>query len=381
MASYRNAIRCAPDYPEAFYHCGLVLHLCGKFDAALQHFERALQIRPAYAQACNATGITLHSLGRYAEALDCYSRAIEIKPDFVQAFFNRGISYNRLQEFEHAVTDFELATGFQPDYPRAWFYLGNSLRQLNQSGLAIAAYRRARSLGADPEQIDFLLATLGAATVPDAPPASYVSELFDQYADHFDAHLTQVLQYAVPELIATMLTPHLPVEPIDCLDLGCGTGLCGPLLRRHAGTLTGVDLSQNMLDQAARHKLYDRLICAEITDFLFQSEQQFDLITAADVLVYLGDLNPLMQGVGKALRDQGLFCFSVEHLNNDRSSADYILQTSARYAHSERYLRQLAHQHHLALVGVQQHTGRRENQNKSAALLVLLQKVAGNQEV
>ena len=381
LASYRNAIRFAPDYPEAFYHCGLVLHLIGQFEEALPYFERALQIRPAYAQACNAMGISLHSLGRYADAVDYYSRAIELMADFAQACFNRGISYNRLRSFDQAVADFESAIAYQPNYPNAWFYLGNSLRQLNKTELAIAAYQRARELGAAPDQIDFLLATLGAGAMPKAPPAAYVSELFDQYADHFDVHLTQVLQYAVPELISTTLAPHLQNGPVDCLDLGCGTGLCAGFLRRHAGSLTGVDLSQNMLEQAARLNLYDDLVCAEITDFLFRSGQQFDLITAADVLVYLGDLNQLMQGVARVLRAHGLFCFSVEHFNNDGHGTDYILQTTARYAHSADYLRQLAQQHGLTLIEMHQHTGRQENQNSSEALIVLLQKVAGKQQV
>lgn len=381
IESYRNAIRCLPDYPEAFYHCGLALHLTGQFEQALQYYEHALQLRPAYPQACNAMGITLHSVGLYADAVVCYSQAIKIKADFAQAIFNRGISYNRLLEFDHAVADFELATSYQPNYPNAYLYLGNSLRHLNKVGLAIAAYQRARELGAKADQIDFLLASLGAGTTPKAPPSAYVSELFDQYADHFDAHLTQVLKYAVPEKISTMLSAHLSSASMACLDLGCGTGLCAPFLRQHAGTLTGVDLSQNMLDQAARLNLYDSLVCAEITDFLFHTDQQFDLITAADVLVYLGDLNQLMQGVGKALGDRGLFCFSVEHLDRDGSSDDYILQTSARYAHSAAYLRQLAHRYDLTVIDMQQHTGRQEHQIKSETLIVLLQKVSGTREV
>ena len=381
LQSYRSAIRYLPNYPEAHYHCGLVLHLTGQFEPALHCFDQALQFRPQYAAALFARGTTLHACGTYNDAIDSYSRAIAVQPDFAQAYFNRAVSYNRVREFQLAVADFEHAIRCQPAYPKAFFYLANSLKQLNRNADAVCAYRQAGALGADPAQVDFALATLGVGATPGTPPVAYIRELFDQYADHFDAHLTEVLQYKIPEQIAVVLARHLNGTQSECLDLGCGTGLCGGFLRAHSGTLTGVDLSQNMLDQAAQLHLYDSLVCMEITDYLLQAQQQADLIVAADVLVYLGDLDRLMQAVSATLRHDGLFCFSVENFKSDQTDADYILQTSARYAHSESYLRRLARLHHLKLIEIQQLSGRQENQQQSDALIVLLQKVAGSAEL
>jgi len=379
--SYTTAIHYRHDYPEAYYHASLVLQLTGQFEEALRYAEQALRLRPDYPEACCAKGVALHSLGQFDSAIDSYSQALALKANFAQAYFNRAISYNRVSQFQNAVCDFELAIRYQPNYPNAYFYLGNSQKQLNNPVLAIAAYNRAKELGADPDQVEFALATLDEAAIPSAAPPGYIKDLFDQYADHFDVHLTQVLQYKIPQLIAQMVAPHLTGQQLDCIDLGCGTGLCADFLRQHSATLTGIDLSQNMLDQAASLNLYDDLFCAEITDYLFQSKQQVDLIIAADVLVYLGDLQRLMQGVTMTLRDQGLFCFSVEKLKSDPPSSDYILQTSARYAHSEAYIRKLAPQHNLKLIQINQHSGRQENRTESDALIVLLQKVSGSPEM
>jgi len=376
LNAYRQAINLTPDNAEAFYNAGLVLHLTGEFDTALNHFDRALSFRPHHAQTWFARGLSLQQSARFEIAIDSYNRAIDLKPDYAEAFFNLGILHNRVMQYERAVASFALAIQYRPDYAKAYFYSGNAYRQLLQHEAAIAAYQRAGELGVDADSVRFALATLGIGETPMAPPANYIRELFDQYADHFDEHLTKVLRYAIPEQIAQAVSPYLLHAQLDSLDLGCGTGLCAGWLRSCSRELTGVDLSQNMLNQAARLNLYDHLICAEITAFLFAEERQTDLIIAADVLVYLGDLKPVVQGVERVLRPGGLFCFSVEDSRYLNLAGDFILQTSNRYAHSQSYIETLAQQCGFRILSLSQQTGREENQISSAALIVLLQKVS-----
>ena len=87
-------------------------------------------------------------------------------------------------------------------------------------------------------------------------------------------------------------------------DLGCGTGLMGPLLRPHvSGRLEGVDLSQGMVDKARAKGCYDHLAVEELVAYLDGSAGQegvqcggsggYDLLVAADVFVYIGDLGPV----------------------------------------------------------------------------------------
>jgi predicted TPR repeat methyltransferase len=150
----------------------------------------------------------------------------------------------------------------------------------------------------------------------------------------------------------------IPINRNSANDLGCGTGLFGPQLRPLARALTGIDLSPNMLKKAEQRRLYDRLICGDIAEFLETQSDAFDLVVAADVFVYIGDLARVFRGVRGALRDAGLFGFSVEATDE----GDFILRTTLRYAHSVAYLEKLARDHRFILEKVEARVIRQENE-------------------
>ena len=60
---------------------GNVLKDLGRFEDALDSYERALKLDPGYADACNNRGDTLQQLGRFEEALESYERALYLRPD------------------------------------------------------------------------------------------------------------------------------------------------------------------------------------------------------------------------------------------------------------------------------------------------------------
>src|SRR5262249_55734599 len=132
---------------------------------------------------------------------------------------------------------------------------------------------------------------------------------------------------------------------LDTLDLGCGTGLMGNLLRPISRTLVGVDLSGNMLEKAQQRHIYDRLVRDDLTTFLQAEEKTFDLAVATEVFIYVGDRAPVFPAVRRALRTGGLFGFSVEGTDE----ADFVLRSTLRYAHSKGYLQKLAAQNQFAV--------------------------------
>ena len=111
----------------------------------------------------------------------------------------------------------------------------------------------------DPSQVQvhFAMAAMMNIFPPSRPPTDSIAGLFDRYAPHFDAHLVGKLEYHAPELMAAALERVWDGKPVDILDLGCGTGLCGVLLRKMAATLAGVDLSPAMIDKARERGVYD----------------------------------------------------------------------------------------------------------------------------
>lgn len=338
LLSYERALRTSPDYAEAFCNRGTVLHKLQRYEEALASYERALRFKPDFADALCNQGIALQKLHRYQQALASYDRALRISPKHAGAWCSRGTALQRLQRFGEALSSYERALLLKPDFSDAHCFRGNTLRALMRNEDAIDSYRRALEHGGDPEYINYALAALGEGVAPSVSPSEYVKNLFDQYADHFDRHLLDVLHYQTPSLLVDAIREWGRAGQCDSVDLGCGTGLCGPLLRPLSRTLCGVDLSPNMLEKARQRGVYDNLECRDLTEFLQQEMDRFDLAVAADVLVYVGDLSNLFRAANRALRNGGVFGFSVEESDGE----DFVLRSSHRFAHSAAYLKNLA---------------------------------------
>jgi predicted TPR repeat methyltransferase len=168
---------------------------------------------------------------------------------------------------------------------------------------------------------------------------SFLIEHFDDYAERFDRHVVDELGYRVPEALGALLGGTLPArQDLDVLDAGCGTGLCAPWLRPIARHLVGVDLSPNMLERARGRRLYDALVEGDLVAVLARAPAAWDVVIAADVLIYLGDLAPLVTALAGALRESGRFAFSIEDLAGDR---DWDLKPGGRFAHSSSYVRRV----------------------------------------
>lgn len=173
---------------------------------------------------------------------------------------------------------------------------------------------------------------LAHGKTPETQPPAAVAQLFDGFADRFDLHLVRGLQYRVPERVAQILLEKHPERRFNLLDLGCGTGLVGVYLGRLNGHIIGVDLSGKMIDQAARHQIYSRFHQVNVLDALRDTPaDHYEAITCADVLVYVGDLSPVIPNAFRILKDGGHFIFSCETAGEDEE--DLVLRATGRYAH------------------------------------------------
>ena len=203
--------------------------------------------------------------------------------------------------------------------------------------------RRCRELGIPPSRMDEAIAWLEAAetgaTLPERTDEAFVAALFDQYAANFDQKLRGVLSYCAPERVREVVRAALGERrELDVLELGCGTGLAGVLLRPLARRLEGIDLSAGMLARARERGVYDALREGEITRVLAESQERHALIVAVDVLVYFGALEELFARVAARLEPGGVFAFSVEK----GAEPGYRLQQNGRYVHALSYLRECA---------------------------------------
>jgi predicted TPR repeat methyltransferase len=194
---------------------------------------------------------------------------------------------------------FVQATDLAPGFATAWFTLGEVREQLGDRNGAIAAFRTAEITDpGDRNGAGLRLMRLGATLAAMRP--AYVKALFDQYAPRFDAALLDHLGYRGPALLAAAVvlaraTVGRPATFARAIDLGCGTGLAAHAFASMVDELIGFDLSPRMIERARLTGLYAELEVAEIVEGLAARQQaSADLVVAADVMVYVHDMTPLL---------------------------------------------------------------------------------------
>ncbi len=377
LAAYDRALALRPGLAEARLGRGNLLCRMKRFDEALADYDKALALDPALAGAELGRGNALRERKRHEEALRAYDAALTLKPDLAEAFLGRGDALYEIKRYREALAAFDRAIALKTGLANAWLGRGDALRVMGQGADAIAAYQQALALGGNADMIRYSLAALGAEPSPALSPQNYIVGLFDMYAETFDRDLVENLNYQSPRLLAQLIARTVPADArLDILDIGCGTGLMGEGLRALKRTLTGVDLSPNMLEQARRRGIYDRLIESDIAAFLDTQTDQFDLTVSTDVFIYIGDLAGIFVGVRRALRRDGLFCFSVEAADE----GDFVLRPTLRYAHSLAYLTKLADQNGFAVMTVEPHAVRREAQASIAGYNIVMRSGRGDKQ-
>ena len=245
-----------------------------------------------------------------------------------------------------AIEAMKSALDLAPDWAAGWFQLGEWYEAAGLEEEAATAWDRA--ILADPtDPLGAVLKRdlLRGTAVADTLPPAFVELLFDQYAPRFDSALQDRLGYRGPQIIADALRAAGLTQSTRAMDLGCGTGLTGAILRPLTTTLHGIDISSGMLAEAAATGLYDHLDKADIAA-LPLAQPAYDLIVATDVFNYMGALDGVMTWIAGSLAPGGLLAFTVE-----RGSDGYTLQDARRFAHAPAYSRDL-----LAQAGLTQIT-------------------------
>lgn len=368
---------------KAYFLAGLEAYRAGDDARAEQNYLASLALVPGRASTLTNLAAAQLRLGRPHDALKHAMAALALTGDDMDALLQCGSALALLGRSEEALGVFDRMLAHDADHGLAWSRRGSLLREMQRFDDAAHAFRQALRLGADEELHRYYLAAVDAADTPQTAPVNYVQGLFDAYAGEFDKHLVDQLRYGAPQRLIEGLETVNHGKSLTALDLGCGTGLCAPWLRPLARHLSGIDLSERMLDIARGLNLYDHLEHAELTDFLTRTDIRYDLVVAADVLIYLGDLTPLFAGVRRVM-DRGVFCFTVETdgdpaaVTHDVTSgtrgpvADYLLLPSLRYAHTEAYLRRLAALHGFSVVAMQAGPVREEQTRTVDGLYVYL---------
>ncbi len=265
------------------------------------------------------------------------------------------------------------ATELAPGFASAWFTLGQIREQLGERDAAIAAFRKARDADRDDRHgASLRLMLLGAEKLSDMPPA-YVRALFDQYAPKFESALVDDLGYRGPALLfkAVLAARHAVRKPAffkRAIDLGCGTGLAATAFAKEVDHFTGIDLSPRMIEKARSTGLYAELEVADMLEGLGgRREASAELILAADAMVYVADLVPVLKQARRVLVTGGLLAFTVETHGGD----GVMIGEGLRYAHGALHVRAAIEAAGLTLSRLEDLSARNEDNTPVPGLVVV----------
>src|SRR6266513_1237845 len=339
-AQYCQILQGNPDDGDALNFLGMLTCQSGDVPGAVELLRKSVQAVPGNPHAWVNLGVALLAGGDANEARSAFTRASELAPDLATAWYNLGVCQGRCRQPLEAAASLHKALKLEPGHIPAYESLALLLYRLGNHAEAAEVYREWLHYSPDSAVARHMLAATSGQVAPPRAENRYIKELFDAFAPSFDENL-QDLGYRAPQLIVETLTKIItPNGSLDILDAGCGTGLWAPLVRPMARRLVGVDLSPRMVDRARECGLYDELCVEELCQFMRSRPGEFDVMIAADTLVYLGALEEPMAAARACLRPGGVLTFTLEALvEASDANESYRLQPHGRYAHSEAYVR------------------------------------------
>lgn len=317
-----------PNHVIANYHLGLIFFESGDYANAIPYFETTFKLDSKNLDAILYLTQSYLATGKSNEAKAIYEEALKLY-EHPEIHHNLGVLYLKENEKTQALTHFEKTLLQQPENETAR-HMVNALTQQKP-----------------------------ALTEP--PPLNYIRDLFDQYADYYNSHMKETLNYQAPFLLRDAFSRVLKgkFKLFRTLDLGCGTGLCAIYFRDLAFDLIGVDISSKMLEKAKQLDTYDELHEKDILAYLSDPNLfPFDLIIASDVFCYFGELTPLFSKIAKVLTPNGYFCFTIESLESKESndSENYNLNPTGRFTHAFQYIQNLTEQFGFKMLNDPKHT-------------------------
>lgn len=367
----KSAANQKPDSPMIYTNLGHVYLKLGKLDQAIISYRKSLELNPRAAENLFNLGVIFYKQEKLEEAADYLEDCLEQKPDFPSAYSLLGRIHRELHHPVLAAACFIKLLEYTPDSIEVLFDLGNIFAAHQDYANAAIYFKRILEVDPGNDSARHAVAALSGETTA-AAPLIHVEQIFDELSESFESHLGE-LGYHAPEIFKAMILAAAggQVHFDRAIDLGCGTGLSGIQFRPMVTHLTGLDLSQKMIELARSKGIYDELAKGDIRQYLELSPQQFNLFIATDVFPYIGDLSGVFKSIRMHAKPDSYFLFSTEMAVEQ----DYILRPTGRYAHSRNYIEALVSTHGFAIVSAQTTDLRNEGQQPIKGELFVLQPI------
>ena len=334
LAIHNEILPFIPESPLIHFNMGLAHFEIGDFDRAAEHYQTACKGNPDDPDIHYNQGLNFRRLGKLHDAVKSFTKAEELGDSSVDTLYNRALCYQDLKELSNAAKLYDEILQKERTHQPAlnnYAYLCHKAGEIEK---AKQLYERLLELNPQDTAAQHMLNALCGVT-PDNAPLEYVESVFDAYAGKFEENLLKDLQYRTPMELWRLFKKLFPKRHnCNCLDLGCGTGLAGEAFHSVCSELTGVDISGKILQKAKAKKRYKRLVKDDIVSYLENTEEDYDLLLAADVFTYMGELKPLFRACYQQCKREGILCFSVEESGGN----SFYLKETGRFGHSHSYI-------------------------------------------
>lgn len=346
---YDKALSIQPDAISVLINKGLVLQAMGKVDDAIKLFQTVTKQAPTLAQIWHILAMAWLAKADLKQAIPCFEKAFELNPIDVELGVQLAKAYRHVGRTSECETVCKKVLETDPDNAEALFF------------------QNAYSKQASHETLDRIPAEVTRQMYKGK------SEMPSSLGKSFNDSLTTTLEYKAPEVLNMAVRDQFGTvsKKIDVLELGCGSGLCGSKFSDIANLLIGTDISPDMLAGAKEKNAYSELYDADLIDALDNYESTFDLIIAMDVLCFFGDLTDIFNRCKRALKEHGIFGFSVV---KPKSDAVFELQTYGHFVHSLVHLEQVAESTGFKQVFVEELPLRREMNEDQYGYVCLYQR-------
>ncbi len=369
--AFKQVLTFNEEHVQALVNLGVIALKNKQDQTAIDYFTKALALDNDELDARNNLAATFMHHDRFENALMHYDVLLQTEPNNEEYLYNSGVAQMALGHLNEAILLFEQLIGHNPAHAPALNNLAAVHIKLDNRDKAKGYLEQTLVINPDDKISQHLLHAICGVKESVSVP-EYAKNLFNNYALYYDQHMQGTLNYSIPGHISRTLQ-QLSITCVEkTLDLGCGTGLSGAVVREYSKQLTGVDIAEKMIANAQKKGIYDTLTQQDIIDFLQHSTQAYDLIIAADVLPYLGDLEQLIVLISQHLSPNAYFIATCEVNKED----PWQLQYSARFSHNPHYIATLAAQNNLSVIRQELVPGRIQNQQPLELMLYTLQKMA-----
>ncbi len=334
-----RAAAMAPQSAMIQTNLGVLRKQQSDLERALQHLERALALDPRLFEAQYNHAVVNHLLARLPAALDSASEAVQLKPTSNAARLILARVQKDAGDSDAALNSLNDILQRDSQNIEALRMIGNLQAERGEFDAARDTFMRL--VETDPDDVSSAHAlNVLRGEAPPLAPAEYSRNLFNTMAPSFDSHLSR-LGYQGPARLLKLLDQTALAENRfqSMLDIGCGTGGAGVTFKSRVDKIVGFDVAEAMIKMASRTGAYEQLFAGTIDD-VPAIPSGFDLIIAADVFCYIGDLAAYLTKVQPMLSTNGLLLFTTERSSDPTGYR--VDKSTGRYQASDQYLIEVA---------------------------------------